>query len=365
MENEIRVTMHNGRRSRKDGAAYCPKHNSRTAGIGAHVDKTRIHKNIYMTFNVDGTIMQYTGDEKVDFDAHEAKVYKELFSESLEAQNERYRAKGHKAKIKTITQYRQSSPPEEVIFQIGCRGDDIPERVVLDAVKKWVAYMQRYPLIKVCDIAYHADEGQEQGHVHVRQIYCAHGKDALEVSERKCLQQMGIERPNMEKEQSRYNHPKMTLTADARKAWIHCVDELNLGVSIIETPKQPHKESLTKEEYIHKKINEDVQFLSKRKEELLAESDNLTVKIGEKKATSRELDNEHKTMEKRIAALRQEEGRLQSIIRHLKRIIKPLKEWFVKMANYPITPTRSLFDDVLLDCKTAGCLDSLHELDRG
>ena len=87
MENEIRVTMHNGRRSRKDGAAYCPKHNSRSAGIGAHVDKGRIHKNIYLTFNVDGTITQYTGDEKVDFDAHEARVYTELFSESLEAQN--------------------------------------------------------------------------------------------------------------------------------------------------------------------------------------------------------------------------------------------------------------------------------------
>lgn len=364
MENEIRVTMHNGRRSRKDGAAYCPKHNSRSAGIGAHVDKGRIHKNIYLTFNVDGTITQYTGDEKVDFDAHEARVYTELFSESLEAQNKRYREKGHKAKIKTMTQYRQSSPPEEVIFQIGCRDDSIPEGVVLDAVKKWVAYMQRYPQIRICDIAYHADEGQEQGHVHVRQIYCAQGKDALEVSERKCLQQMGIERPDMSKEQSRYNHPKQTLTADARAAWIRCVDELNLGVKIIETPKEPRKESLTKEEYIHKKITEDVQLLTAQKDELLAENANLAVMIGEKKETNQQLNLVQQAAEKRIDDLRQEEGRLHTVIRNLKRIIEPLKQWFIKMANYPLTPTRSLYDDVMLDCRTAGCLDSLRELER-
>lgn len=365
MPNEVRVTMHNGRRSRKDGAAYCAKHNSRTAGIGAHVDRSRICKNIYLTFDVEGTVKEYTGDETVDFDAHEARIYETLFTDSLKAQNDRYRAKGHKAKIKTMNQYRESSPPEEIIFQIGSRDDAIPEYVVLDAVKQWVAYMsEKYPLIKVLDISYHGDEGQEQGHVHVRQVYCAQGKDALEVSERKCLQQMGIERPDMSKEQSRYNHPKQTLTADARAAWIRCVDELNLGVQIIETPKEPRKESLTKEEYIHKKITEDVQLLTKRKAELLAEDEKLVVLIGEKEETNRQLALTQETVENRIETLRQEEGRLRSVIHGLKRIIEPLKQWFMKMANYPLTPTRTLFDDVLLDCKTAGCLDSLRELER-
>lgn len=344
MGKEIRVTMHNGRRSKKDGAAYCAKHNSRTAGIGAHVDKERIRKNVYMTFDVDGTVKEYSGDEKVDFDVHEAKVYKELFTASLDAQNERYRAKGNKGKIKTMNQYRQSSPPEEIVFQIGCRDDDIPEYVVIDAVKKWVAYMrEHYPLIKLLDIGYHGDEGQEQGHVHVRQIYCAEGKDGIEVSERKCLQQMGIERPNMNKEQSRYNHPKMTLTADARNAWIRCVDELNLGVRIIETPKQPNKESLTKEEFIHKTITD---ALSKKEEE------------------KRKLECTCASIEEKVSALRKEETRLQNIIRKLKRIIEPLKQWFIKMTQYPITPTRSLYDDVMLDCRTAGCMDSIRELER-
>lgn len=365
MESEIRVTMHNGRRSRKDGAAYCAKHNSRTAGVGAHVDRSRTCKNIYLTFDVDGTIKEYAGDEKVDFDAHEAKVYEALFSDSLKAQNDRYRAKGHKAKIKTMKQYRESSPVEEIIFQIGSREDSIPEYVVLDAVKQWVAYMaERYPLIKVLDISYHGDEGQEQGHVHVRQVYCAQGKDALEVSERKCLQQMGIERPDMSKEQSRYNHPKQTLTADARAAWIRCVDGLNLGVRIIETPKEPRKESLTKEEYIHKKITEDVQLLTRRKDELLAEDEKLAVMIGEKEEHRRQLDSTQEVLEKRVTALRKEESRLRTAIRNLKRIIAPLKEWFIKMANYPTTPGRSLLDDVLLDARSAGCIDSLKELER-
>ena len=175
---------------------------------------------------------------------------------------------------------------------------------------------------------------------------------------------MGIERPDMSKEQSRYNHPKQTLTADARAAWIRCVDELNLGVRIIETPKEPRKESLTKEEYIHKKITEDVQLLTKRKDELLAEDEKLIVMIGEKEEHRRQLDSTQEVLEKRVSALREEESRLKTVIRSLKRIIEPLKQWFIKMANYPITPTRSLYDDVLLDCQTAGCLDSLRELER-
>ena len=350
---KLRVTYHNGRR-RKDGAAYCAKHNSRSGGIGNHIIANPERQNIYITIDANGTPSLHN---EVDFDKHEHTVYTQLFGASLEAQNTRYRKKGNYDRVRTIDEYRQSHPPEESIFQVGKMGEAVDPDVTLTAVVRWVDEMRQLygEHWKIVDIALHYDEpgtGESKdtdidepknrsGHAHIRAIWCADGKDGYTVSENKALQQLGIERPDMDKPQSRYNNAKITFTQRARELWVGKVQELNVKVETI--PAEPGKRTLTKEEYVAKQLRTEVAELSQERKKIAKEATELAVE--------RDM-------------LKEETTRLRGVLERLRSLFEPISNLWTKLAGMRLNAHKSVLDEVLLSADTAGSLDALREVEE-
>ena len=114
----MRATIHNGRTSHL--GAFTPKHNDRNFNINhaEHIDPERVKNNRYWN---------WTGKE-ITFEAAEIAFYEKHIRKHLDAQNARYEAQRHAERAKTMDEYRRSPQtcPEEVILQIGKRGDTIP-----------------------------------------------------------------------------------------------------------------------------------------------------------------------------------------------------------------------------------------------
>lgn len=296
MSEKMRVTMHNGR-TRANGEVYSAKHNDRNYDTknAANINPEPEHKNRYFIVNpVTGEI---DNNPSITFEEHEKNVYEFLFSDALEAQNERYRKKGNYDRIKTTEDLRLSARTavEETILQLGCRGNH-PDGVVLKrAVSDWLAEMQvRFGTHwKLLDGAIHRDESID--HCHIRAVWCAEGSDGLSISQTKGLKALGIERPDITKPESRHNNAKMNFTQIQREIWIACAERHGIFVETV--PETPGKKTIALEQYVAQQKKAEVEGLTIKAENLITECQQLEEEVGE---------------------LRKERSRLQKITRALK-----------------------------------------------
>lgn len=281
--DKLRATAHTGR-TRSDGTAYSVKHNDRNYDLrkSTNVNPELVDKNLYVIINVDGTIDK---QHSITFDEHEHNVYQSLFSQSLDAQNQRHIDKRNFNRVRTIDDYRSAprSCPEEVIMQIGTKDDrdKITRGTLARALNGWLSDMQQKygSNVHLLDVAIHVDEPGGI-HAHVRWVYSKHGKDGLEVSESGALSELGIERPNLDVPSGKYNNSKMTFTQDFRNMWIARIQEA--GIDIDTVPEEPGKATLTKEEYIANKaikeamsLDEECQTLTAARNQLIQETEKL------------------------------------------------------------------------------------------
>lgn len=118
-----KASVHNGRANSK-GVAYNANHNTMELSRShqSHIDQERIRLNLYLQYMGDGTTKGHRGGEGgYDSRKHEMDRYKQLYDKGLEARNERYRASGHKERVRSVRQvYRDpKTAPMETIFQLG------------------------------------------------------------------------------------------------------------------------------------------------------------------------------------------------------------------------------------------------------
>ena len=221
----------------------------------------------------------------------ERDCYEELFGESLAAQNDRYTKSGHAERCKTIDEYRKSARtcPEETIVQFGNRSGSVSPETVEQFLGQYLAEMRAAfgDRVRFLDIAIHNDESVP--HAHIRRVWCATGKDGLlEVSQAKALEQLGIERPDPTKKESRHNNRKQTFSQKEREIALACARKC--GLEIEEIPAEPGKQTMALEQYVAQKerealaavhaekeaVKEEVRKLTEVREEVRAEVEKLT-----------------------------------------------------------------------------------------
>lgn len=363
-EKKVRTTVHNGRR-RCTGEAYCPKHNSRSGGIGDHVLANPARKNIYITLDFDGNP---TLHDTVDFEAHERQFY-EVFRPSLEAQNERYRKKGNKDRILTMDEYREARPPEETILQVGNKDQMVLPEVTRMAVAKWIDEMKaRYgSRYKIVDVAIHYDEPgtdgrrntNASGHAHIRAVWCAEGKDGWVVSESKALAQLGITHDES-RARSRYNNPKITFTQESRELFNQLVEEQNIDIETV--PARPGKRTMTKEEYITEQLREEQVILQSEVETLSNERSEIKAEAALEAQKRDELAEEVAVLAEKKSFLETALLGLERAVEHLKKTVMPIQKFFERLAGIRLGKGRSALDELMLDSEVAPAYDALKEL---
>lgn len=236
----MRATIHNGRTSHL--GAFTPKHNDRNFNINhaEHIDPERVKNNRYWN---------WTGKE-ITFEAAEIAFYEKHIRKHLDAQNARYEAQRHAERAKTMDEYRRSPQtcPEEVILQIGKRGDTIPADMMARIIQEQINWeQQQFPGVKVLDVALHMDE-QGAPHIHERRAWVYTDRDGnLAISQNKSLEQMGVELPNPNKLRSRFNNRKMSFSRMCREHLLQICREH--GLEIEEIPQEKSKSGRTLEDY--------------------------------------------------------------------------------------------------------------------
>lgn len=236
----MRATIHNGRTSHL--GAFTPKHNDRNFDINnaEHIDPERVKNNRYWN---------WTGKE-ITFEAAEQAFYEKHIRKHLDAQNARYRAQRHAERAKTMDEYRRSPQtcPEEVILQIGKRGDTIPADMMARIIQEQINWeQQQFPGVKVLDVALHMDE-QGAPHIHERRAWVYTDKNGnTAISQNKSLEQMGVELPNPDRPRGRFNNRKQTFSKRCREHLLRICKEH--GLEIEEIPQEKSKNGRTLEDY--------------------------------------------------------------------------------------------------------------------
>ena len=260
MSEKMRATMHNGRAGKK--GVYRAAHNDRNfdTGKAEHIDPTKSSGN--------WTWHMYKRDEPgLTFEQAEARFYDSTFRESLEAKNERYRKNRHEERVQTMDEFRASKQgcPEETVLQIGNMKDTVPPAVLRKIAVEQINWeIRTFPNVKILDAALHVDE-EGAPHMHKRQVWVADGKDGPTVGQNKALKAMGIERPEPDKAEGRYNNAKMTYTERCRDHFLSLCREH--GLDIEAEPKEASEVGLTLLEYQRRQEQERLAEIKEQQQE--------------------------------------------------------------------------------------------------
>ena len=215
----------NGHRSRKgtNGKPTTARHNDRDFDVSKaeHIQQDLIAKNeVYKYADIDGK-------EQLTLDQYEQKFYEQNFSEQLENRNQKQIEERHKNRVQTMEQLRRNMKfcPEESIFTIGNRDNPISPKILKNVFADFVEWHDdTFKNAKIIDAALHLDEPDAAPHIHARQVWFADcradGKWHKEIGQALALSEMGIERPELSKKESRYNNAKVTYTALCREKWL-------------------------------------------------------------------------------------------------------------------------------------------------
>ena len=277
---QMRATTHNGRASRK--GAYLAKHNDRRFDLdkAEHIDQDRTAKNIYWHCMPE--------HPEMNFEQVEQAFYTHTFKDGLQAKNAMYKQHGNDKNIQTIEEYRRNprSCPEEQIFMLGNKDFYIPVKTLEQICKEQLAWEEKeFPQVKVLDYAAHADE-QGAPHIHIRRAWIGHDKAGNAViGQNKALKEMGVERPDTNKPQTRYNNAKITYTRKCREHLIELCR--GYGIDIELQPKERSETGLTQTEY--KARQEDKKAMAAELRQQAAEQAAATIK---KEISEDEFDRE-------------------------------------------------------------------------
>lgn len=242
----MRVTLHNAR-SGKNGV-FSASHNDRTfKSQDEKVHREKTSNNLYWCL---GSKEMHKGSPLRDFDKVEHDVYVEYFSKALSAQNAKHKKAGNLDRIKSIDDYRKSKRtcPEEVLLYIGNKDTHADVDTIQTISSEYLKWQTKtFPNVLPLNAAIHVDEAGAP-HMHLRQVWRAFDKNHDPVvSQTKALAELGIERPDPSKRESRYNNAKQTFTRMCREKLLElCVAH---GLDVETNPRDRSESGLDLTEY--------------------------------------------------------------------------------------------------------------------
>ena len=260
--DKIRVGNHSGRRN-KNGI-FRPEHNDRNFDLthASHIAPDKVKDNKVILFWASKEQKQ----RNISIDEYELSFYNDLFRTQLGIQNQKHIVSQHKEKVKTMEQFRRCPRycPEEDIITLGNHDNCVSPEILWEITEAYCHWhMETFCQCILLDVALHVDEPDAAPHVHLRKVWIAKAKEQIEYerkryfenpdryTKKKCpqlpeedyvivhqnasLRQMGIERPDPEKPEGRYNNAKQTYSAMCRKKLIELAQERNISLEL--TPK--------------------------------------------------------------------------------------------------------------------------------
>lgn len=311
MGKKTKATYHSGRTT-KGGKVFNANHNTykKTRDGQNHINHDRTEENILYRIE-NNKLKPCKSYDCIEF---EKRRYKELFSDSLKAKNERYIKQRHKERCRDIESlYRDPKKcPFEMILQIGKADDsltfeekaELSKKVNIDFIREM---HRRYgnnfvPL----NLSGHYDEISV--HWHYRAVFVFQGKDGLEPNQSKALESMGIERPDTTKPIGKHNNSLMTFTAEARNLYYEICERYGLEIDReVKNPSQKHKETL---EHKCEKLEKEVQEKDLALEQMTKQIKDLTQEKNEKQRQANQEAERYK--QNKIQAEKEEIRALQN-----------------------------------------------------
>ena len=235
-----KASVHNGRANSK-GVAYNANHNTLELSRlhQPHIDPDRIHLNRYIQYLDGGAAIAHKGGEGgYDSRKHEVDRYQQLYGEGLDARNQRYRASGHRERVKSVRQvYRDpKTAPMETIFQLGKHGSETDQQTRTQVMAgAWGDVLQhlhqRYGenLIPL-SASLHLDEAEP--HIHFRVAFGARDKFGHFVpNQSKALEAMGFDGRNPETgKKDRYHNPLVAFTDEVRETFYQACERRGVQI---------------------------------------------------------------------------------------------------------------------------------------
>jgi len=189
-----------------------PRHNDRNFKKdlkGAeHINWNKSELNEYGHYYMDED-KPNNPDNKLTFEEVEIRFYEEHFRKALDAKNERYRHEGHKDRCQTMAQYKSNKRtcPEETLYYVGNKDNDVDPEIFKAIYRDFYDWHDDEfgNHIAILDAALHLDE--KTPHIHERKVWISTDKDGnLVVNQNGALRDMGMERPEHDKPENRYNN---------------------------------------------------------------------------------------------------------------------------------------------------------------
>lgn len=228
------------RRQRKGTSAA---HNGRDFNLdkASHIDKDKVQDNSIMIL-LDGKAHRFKGHtEGQTLEQYERDRYAELYKEHIEQKQAHYRSKSQYKRAEEYTADKlydgARTQPVESIYQIGSVEDGSVdthtlEVVFMDFQKKIREQIPNYNKhVKVLSYCIHVDETTP--HIHERSCFIAPDGSP---SQKKALEALGFERPDLSKPESQHNCPIMAFTAKLRDIWYEVIQEH--GIEIDTRPRE-------------------------------------------------------------------------------------------------------------------------------
>lgn len=271
--------------------------NQRQGCSAKHNDRTNVtynkekEKNNELYVYRRGELTQMRSNKNGTMERCEIQAYQTEFHEWLEKRNTREKQNNHYDRVKSMKEIYQSSryKPEETIYQIGAgkEGTDLKDQDKFRKIlfKTLEREQKEFPQIKILSVSIHADE--DVLHAHVRKMYTTKNH---EPGMEKCLEEMGIERPNLEKESGRHNNRKMTYTEKTREIWYSEIEK-ELGITLDRNVKQPSKKRQTKLEYECERLEQRLERTEQALKDL-SELETIELRTKAKKAILKDLNKE-------------------------------------------------------------------------
>lgn len=253
---KLRVSQHSGRRG-------SPKHNDRSFLTG----KTQEERYAMAPHIRDTDQNQtWTWNDADDFEKSELEFYRQHYSAAVEATNARYIENGHPERCKTVEHLYNGklTKPEELILQIGDKDSNIDTEAFLLCVKSYILKIDQWNRehgghMQILNIAIHLDEASP--HAHIRRVWeYTDSSGNQRLGQNKALELSGIERPDIDKPEGRYNNRKISFDQMARQIWQEVCRSYGYDIETIPRNGLKHKE---KAEFIADKLNGEIEEAQK------------------------------------------------------------------------------------------------------
>lgn len=315
----MRGTNHHGKGN--------PLHNRHEGFNSPHIDKSKSKHNIFWTWN--GGLQ----GKAPDIRQSELDYYNMKFSDALDMQNQKHRARRQYKRVRTMDDvYRDKQrQPEESLLYIGDKShlDDISTDMLWNCAMEYLAWEASYSqshggFYTVLSASLHADE-RGQIHIHERGVYQYQDDSGnWQIGQAAALDAAGIALPEPGMARSKTNNRKMSWDAMRREKWLDIIESHGFEVEREPETPRPHlsleawqgvqdamteiRQKSTEIDKIRQQATVEIDKICKMRIDADRERETLNRRRQQLEDWERELDASESALEAREAIIKQKEA---------------------------------------------------------